>query len=105
MSVERNRVDGFRRLDQGLRDASDRHHWGHCRSTRQRGTVREDRRPDGIAREYLPHDQARPRSLVPDGLDLVAYLILQDHGQGLPTLYELKLQSEQMKQLEQAPNA
>ena len=36
---------------------------------------------------------------------LVADLILQAHGQGPPTLYELMLRSEQMQQLEHGPNA
>ena len=62
MSVERDRVDGFGRLENGLRQASDWYHWGPYLSERQWGTVREDYSPDGTAWEYLPHDHARSRA-------------------------------------------
>ena len=61
-SVERNRVDGFGRLDLGLRQASDWYLWGPYVSERQWGTVREDYSADGDAWTYLPHDHARSRA-------------------------------------------
>ena len=60
--AERQRVDGFGRLDLGLRQASDWYLWGPYLSERQWGTVREDYSPDGDAWNYLPHDHARSRA-------------------------------------------
>ena len=60
--TERQRVDGFGRLDEGLRQASDWYLWGPYLSERQWGTVREDYSPDGEAWSYLPHDHARSRA-------------------------------------------
>ena len=60
--AERHRVDGFGRLDLGLRQASDWYLWGPYLSERQWGTVREDYSADGEAWDYLPHDQARSRA-------------------------------------------
>ena len=60
--AERQRVDGFGRLDEGLRQASDWYLWGPYLSERQWGTVREDYSPDGEAWSYLPHDHARSRA-------------------------------------------
>ena len=60
--AERQRVDGFGRLDLGLRQASDWYLWGPYLSERQWGTVREDYSADGDAWNYLPHDHARSRA-------------------------------------------
>jgi hypothetical protein len=60
--AERQRVDGFGRLDEGLRQASDWYLWGPYLSERQWGTVREDYSADGDAWSYLPHDHARSRA-------------------------------------------
>ena len=60
--AERRRVDGFGRLDLGLRQASDWYLWGPYLSERQWGTVREDYSADGDAWTYLPHDHARSRA-------------------------------------------
>ena len=62
MSAERERVAGFGRLEDGLRQASDWYLWGPYVSERQWGTVREDYSPDGQAWDYLPHDHARSRA-------------------------------------------
>ena len=62
MSVERERVESFGRLENGLRQAGDWYHWGPYLSERQWGTVREDYSPGGTAWEYLPHDHARSRA-------------------------------------------
>ena len=62
MSTERERVAGFGRLEDGLRQASDWYLWGPYVSERQWGTVREDYSPDGEAGGYLPHDHARSRA-------------------------------------------
>jgi len=62
MSTERDRVAGFGRLEDGLRQASDWYLWGPYVSERQWGTVREDYSPDGQAWDYLPHDHARSRA-------------------------------------------
>ena len=62
MSVERERVESFGRLEYGLRQAGDWYHWGPYLSERQWGTVREDYSPGGTAWEYLPHDHARSRA-------------------------------------------
>ena len=62
MSVERERVESFGRLENGLRQAGDWYLWGPYVSERQWGTVREDYSPNGTAWEYLPHDHARSRA-------------------------------------------
>ncbi len=62
MSAESERVAGFGRLEDGLRQAGDWYRWGPYVSERQWGTVREDYSPDGEAWDYLPHDQARSRA-------------------------------------------
>jgi hypothetical protein len=59
MSIERERVNGFGKLEDGLRQASDWYIWGPYLSERQWGTVREDYSSDGEAWNYLPHDHAR----------------------------------------------
>ncbi len=62
MSAESERVAGFGRLENGLRQAGDWYRWGTYVSERQWGTVREDYSPDGEAWDYLPHDHARSRA-------------------------------------------
>src|SRR3974390_795195 len=62
MSIERDRVNTFGQLENGLREASDWYLWGPYVSERQWGTVREDYSADGEAWNYLPHDQARSRA-------------------------------------------
>jgi hypothetical protein len=62
MGAERDRVAGFGRLEDGLRQAGDWYRWGPYVSERQWGTVREDYSPDGEAWDYLPHDHARSRA-------------------------------------------
>ena len=62
MSAESERVQGFGRLEDGLRQASDWYHWGPYVSERQWGTVREDYSADGEAWTYFPHDHARSRA-------------------------------------------
>jgi mannosylglycerate hydrolase MGH1-like protein len=60
--AERTRVEGFGKLENGLRQASDWYLWGPYLSERQWGTVREDYSADGDAWSYLPHDDARSRA-------------------------------------------
>jgi hypothetical protein len=62
MGAERERVAGFGRLEDGLRQAGDWYRWGPYLSERQWGTVREDYSADGEAWDYLPFDQARSRA-------------------------------------------
>jgi hypothetical protein len=62
MNAESERVAGFGRLEDGLRQASDWYLWGPYVSERQWGTVREDYSADGEAWNYLPHDHARSRA-------------------------------------------
>ena len=62
MGAERDRVAGFGRMEDGLRQSGDWYRWGPYVSERQWGTVREDYSPDGEAWDYLPHDHARSRS-------------------------------------------
>ena len=62
MSTERERVQTFGRLENGLRQASDWYLWGPYASERQWGTVREDYSADGEAWDYFPHDHARSRA-------------------------------------------
>ena len=62
MGVESERVQGFGKLEDGLRQASDWYLWGPYVSERQWGTVREDYSADGEAWTYFPHDHARSRA-------------------------------------------
>ncbi len=62
MGAESERVAGFGKLEDGLRQAGDWYTWGPYVSERQWGTVREDYSADGEAWDYLPHDQARSYS-------------------------------------------
>jgi hypothetical protein len=62
MGAERERVQTFGRMENGLRQAGDWYAWGPYLSERQWGTVREDYSPGGTAWEYLPHDHARSRA-------------------------------------------
>jgi len=62
MGAESERVAGFGRLEDGLRQAGDWYRWGPYVSERQWGTVREDYSPDGEAWNYLPHEAARSRA-------------------------------------------
>jgi Glycosyl hydrolase family 63 C-terminal domain len=62
VSAERERVAGFGRLENGLRQAGEWYRWGPYVSERQWGTVREDYSADGEAWDYLPHDHARSRA-------------------------------------------
>jgi hypothetical protein len=62
MGAERDRVAGFGKLENGLRQAGEWYRWGPYVSERQWGTVREDYSADGQAWDYLPHDQARSRA-------------------------------------------
>jgi hypothetical protein len=62
MGAESERVAGFGRLENGLRQAGDWYRWGPYVSERQWGTVREDYSADGEAWSYLPHDHARSRA-------------------------------------------
>ncbi len=62
MGAESERVAGFGKLEDGLRQAGDWYRWGPYVSERQWGTVREDYSPDGQAWDYLPHDHARSRA-------------------------------------------
>jgi hypothetical protein len=62
VSAESERVAGFGRLEDGLRQAGDWYRWAPYVSERQWGTVREDYSPDGQAWDYFPHDHARSRA-------------------------------------------
>ena len=62
VGAERDRVNGFGRLEDGLRQAGEWYRWGPYVSERQWGTVREDYSADGQAWDYLPHDHARSRA-------------------------------------------
>jgi hypothetical protein len=62
MGAESDRVAGFGRLEDGLRQAGDWYRWGPYVSERQWGTVREDYSAGGAAWDYLPHDHARSRA-------------------------------------------
>jgi hypothetical protein len=59
MGAESERVAGFGRLEEGLRQASEWYTWGPYVSERQWGTVREDYSADGDAWDYVTHDEAR----------------------------------------------
>jgi hypothetical protein len=62
MTTEGDRVAGFGRLEDGLRQSSPWYTWGPYVSERQWGTVREDYSQDGDAWNYLPFDHARSRA-------------------------------------------
>ncbi len=62
MGTERERVESFGRLENGLRQAGGWYSWGPYLSERQWGTVREDYSADGEAWGYLPHDRARSQA-------------------------------------------
>jgi hypothetical protein len=62
MGAESERVAGFGRLEDGLRQAGAWYLWGPYVSERQWGTVREDYSAGGDAWGFLPHDQARSRA-------------------------------------------
>jgi len=62
MGIERERVAGFGRMEDGLRQSGDWYRWGPYVSERQWGTVREDYSANGEAWDYLPHDHARSRA-------------------------------------------
>jgi hypothetical protein len=62
VGAERERVNGFGHLEDGLLDASPWYLWGPYLSERQWGTVREDYSGDGEAWNYLPHDRARSQA-------------------------------------------
>ncbi|HEY0935133.1 MAG TPA: hypothetical protein VGD91_15485 [Trebonia sp.] len=62
MTAEGDRVAGFGKLEDGLRQASPWYTWGPYVSERQWGTVREDYSEDGDAWNYLPFDHARSRA-------------------------------------------
>ena len=62
MGVERERVQSFGSLAEGLRQAGGWYLWGPYLSERQWGTVREDYSADGEAWSHLPHDHARSRA-------------------------------------------
>jgi hypothetical protein len=59
MGAESERVAGFGRLEDGLRQASEWYTWGPYVSERQWGTVREDYSADGDAWDYITHEEAR----------------------------------------------
>jgi hypothetical protein len=62
MSAERQRVESFGKLEDGLTHAGDWYLWGPYLSERQWGTVREDYSAGGDAWDYFPHDHARSRA-------------------------------------------
>ena len=62
MTAEGDRVAGFGKLEDGLRQSSPWYAWGPYVSERQWGTVREDYSQDGDAWNYLPFDHARSRA-------------------------------------------
>ena len=62
MTTEGDRVAGFGKLEDGLKQASPWYAWGPYVSERQWGTVREDYSEDGDAWNYLPFDHARSRA-------------------------------------------
>src|SRR5579859_2420753 len=62
MTTEGDRVAGFGRLEDGLKQSSPWYTWGPYVSERQWGTVREDYSQDGDAWNYFSFDQARSRA-------------------------------------------
>jgi hypothetical protein len=69
MGAERDRVNGFGRLDYGLRQAGDWYRWGPYVSERQWGTVREDYSANLFEGGFLGLDNIGPidRSHLPVG--------------------------------------
>ncbi len=65
-SAERQRVDSFGHLEDGLRQAGPWYQWGPYVSERQWGTVREDYSPDGDGLGLLP-PRPRPFARLPLG--------------------------------------
>jgi hypothetical protein len=59
MGAERERINGFGRHEDRLRQANDWYLWGPYVTERQWGTVREDYSENGTVWDYLPHDHAR----------------------------------------------
>ncbi|WP_222849084.1 MGH1-like glycoside hydrolase domain-containing protein [Trebonia kvetii] len=59
MGAESERVAGFGKLEEGLRQASQWYTWGPYVSERQWGTVREDYSASGDAWDCITHDEAR----------------------------------------------
>jgi len=62
MGAESERVAGFGKLEDGLRQAGEWYTWGPYVSERQWGTVREDYSAYGDAWDYITHDEARSYS-------------------------------------------
>jgi Mannosylglycerate hydrolase MGH1-like glycoside hydrolase domain len=62
MGAERERIERFGPLEDGMLEAGEWYRWGPYVSERQWGTVREDYSADGNAWDYLPHDHARSRA-------------------------------------------
>src|SRR4051794_13251912 len=62
VGAERDRIETFGHLEDGLRGGGDWYLWGPYLSERQWGTVREDYSPDGTAWSSFPHDHARSRA-------------------------------------------
>ena len=62
MGAERERVDGFGQLEDGLLQAGEWYRWGPYVSERQWGTVREDYSANGDAWNFFTHDQSRSRA-------------------------------------------
>jgi hypothetical protein len=60
--TERQRIESFGPLEDGLLDASPWYLWGPYVSERAWGTVREDYSEHGTAWEAFPHDHARSRA-------------------------------------------
>jgi hypothetical protein len=59
MGAERERAQGFGKLEDGLRQAGEWYRWGPYVSERQWGTVREDYSASGDSWDYVTHDEAR----------------------------------------------
>jgi len=59
MGLESERIAGFGKLEDGLRQAGEWYTWGPYVSERQWGTVREDYSANGDAWDYITHDEAR----------------------------------------------
>src|SRR6202011_4559829 len=62
MGAERDRVEGFGRLEEGLREASAWYLWGPYGSEGQWGRGREDYAASGEGGGYRPHDPGRSRA-------------------------------------------
>ena len=62
VGAERDRIESFGSMEDGLRQAGEWYRWGPYLSERQWGTVREDYSADGEAWGYLPHEHARSRA-------------------------------------------